>query len=91
MRPKAIKSIRRPFLEQSKVMVPWGQEKRPRKICGNVTAADRDVPPSQRKSLGVFWWGEGREATSLLPDSGLGAEPAGEVLAHFPMETILLG
>ena len=27
----------------------------------------------------------------LLPASGFGAGPAGEVLVHFPMETILLG
>lgn len=40
----------------------------------------------QRKSLGVFL-GVGREASSLLPASGLGAGPAGEVLVHFPMET----
>lgn len=35
-------------------------------------------------------WG-GREASSLLPVSGFGEGPAGEVLVHFPMETILLG
>lgn len=33
----------------------------------------------------------GREASSLLSVSGFQAGPAGEVLVHFPMETILLG
>lgn len=42
---------------------------------------------------GNYWefWGGLREASSLLPVSGFGAGPAGEVLVHFPMETILLG
>lgn len=49
------------------------------------------LPPRGNHWVVILGGVESREASSLLPVSGFGAGPTGEVLLHFPMETILLG